>query len=257
MCLSSIRSQREEGFLFSPPLFLTLLFLPRPSSSHRLSLSLPLLLFLLLPSCHLLSPSHPSFLTIPPSFSLSLSLHYLITIPHHLLTSFLSLLLFPSLFSLWLCSSLVTAVFPSSNSSRRLALGLEILHHLSSFQFLPRCQKRLQKRQLRRLKILLLTFPSFPALFQSSHLFIQYSKRKKISASLIHMGAGIRKFNKYFWISIKIKDRRRYCLLNYWTKGKALITTLIIEEKIIGTSLSVCCIEVIKPGCLWFILSPA
>lgn len=72
MYLSSLRSWKGVGFLFSPPLFLTLLTL------------LSLFLSLILPSCHLLSlpfPLSPTLLTIPPSLCPSFSL-LILSSPH-------------------------------------------------------------------------------------------------------------------------------------------------------------------------------
>lgn len=116
--------------------------------SPPLSLSISSSSYLLVTYC---LPLSPLFSPFRHRLSLSSSSHHRSPPPSHFLSLFLCL---------WLGFLLATAVFPSSNSSRKCALGPEILHHLFSFQFLPPCQKHLQKRQLRRLKILL--FPSPP-----------------------------------------------------------------------------------------------
>lgn len=159
--LPPVRSQREEDFLFSPPLFLTLLAL--------------LYLKLLTAS---LSPflSHPTFL----SPTVSLSPHP----SHHTSPStFLFIVSLPTTLSLHfsLCSAphwLQLYFFPSSNSSRKLALGLKnTLLHLFSFQFLPCCQKRLQKRQIRRLKnTFMITSQKNFMICNDSYAYIQKEK---------------------------------------------------------------------------------
>lgn len=122
---------------FSPPLLLSA---PYPSP------------FLILPSCHPLPPPTPSSHQRSPSY---FSLHCLT--PRHLLT-------FGSLAGSaprWLQLHFLIFFFLPGKQLKEARLGPPEI--LIPFQSLPCCQKRLQKRQIRRLKN---TFSPFFPLFQ-------------------------------------------------------------------------------------------
>lgn len=121
--LSCVRCQSEQGFLFSPSLFLTL-----PSFHFYSIFFLPLL--------HRRSPH--IFLT-----SSFLPLHHLVTTPHSLHLSLG-------------CNAGYTYISLWQQRSWMRAPGL--LHHPLSFQSLTSCRKLLRERQLWRLKILPILF---------------------------------------------------------------------------------------------------